>query len=339
LKAAMILSLSFVIFISCNNDSSDERFSEDFNSDENDVSHFIFVGIAGETPSLYSFDFSSLKHKKFWYKPRENVIDYSVSPDFQKAYFLTALSIEEGGSLPLIRKLKLYLADLRTSEVKHIKNFGNVGQIITTWEDENTYRIILNTFDIFIATELNQVKQLYNGFGKLLIDESKTFDILKDGFPATYRMKKKYESPSGRFVIKEDPDRQFFLLDDKTTKQVDTLGTDSMFINDFWFSPNDRYVVANFVSGEINPLINNVDSSLTLIYSLSNKKNIRVWTQKGKSNFMLINRYLVFEKGSGTESKILIYDIKEDKVIHSINIRGGCGLKNIPGVVVYDVVD
>ncbi len=339
MRAAVLLSLSFVIFISCNNDSADDRYSEDFNSNENYISHFIFVGIAGKTPSLYSFDLSTHKHKKFWYKPRENVIDYSVSPDFQKAYFLTALSIEEGGSLPLIRKLKLYLADLRTSEVKHIKNFGNVGQIITAWEDENTYRIIINTFDTFIATELNQVKQLYNGFGKLLIDESKTFDILKDGFPSTFRMKKKYESPSGRFIIKEDSEKKFFLLNDRTTKQVDTLKADSMYISDFEFSRSDNYIVARFVSGEPNTVTNSVDSSLTLIYSLSNKKNIREWKHKGISNFIIINRFFVFDMGSGTESKILVYDVRADKVIHSINIRGGCGLKNIPGVVVYDVVD
>lgn len=328
-----------LLFPSCNNDGSDNSYEENHNLIGSDIENFLFVGIAGETPSIYSFDLSSHKHKKFWYKPRENVIDYSVSPDFKKAYFLTALSIEEGGSLPLIRKLKLYLIDLKTSEVKHIKNFGNVGQVITNWEDDNTYGIIINTFDVLIATELNQTKQLYNSFGKLLIDESKTFDILKDGFPVTSRVKKNLESPSGRFLIREDADKKIFLLNDKTTNQIDTVKSDSMFISDFRFSDNIKYLIVNFLSGESNQGFNNSDSSLTLVYSLTNKKNIREWKNKGKSNFMLINQYLVFDTGIGTESKILIYNFSEDKVIHSINIRGGCGLKNIPGKIIYNVVD
>ncbi|QQS36319.1 MAG: hypothetical protein IPM56_19100 [Ignavibacteriales bacterium] len=343
MTSKLINSLAFlflIIFSSCEKSPDTNEFVND--PDSIGLSSFLFVGIIGETPSLYKYDFETGKYKKFWYKPRENVIEYSVSPDFKKAFFFSALSIEEGGSLPLIRKVKLYLADLTTFEVKHIKNYGNVGQVITSWEDENTFKVILNSFDIIVATELNQTTQLYNSFGKLLIDESKTFDIIKDGFPSPLKNKKYFESPSGRFKVTPDDNKMTLVLNDLKTNQVDEFGSDSLFNHQVSFNPNEKFLIANFFSESDLMLSRSpepVDTSSIIVYSLSNKKLQREWKGSGPKNFFAAGDYLVFDDGIKNTSSIIIYNLGEDKIVTTIKVNSGCGIKNIPGVTIYDVVD
>jgi hypothetical protein len=321
-------------FVSCNSDSSDSPGDNKYKSPNADINKFLFVGIADKTPSLYLYDLSQNKYKRFWYQPRENVIDLSVSPDFQKAFFVTALSVEEGGSLPLIRKVKLYLIDLVLMKITHIKKYGNAGQIITNWEDENNFKIVINTFDKIIATDINQTTQLYNSFGKLLVDESKTFDLLKDGYPALPKPKRNYESPSGEYYLQLSGDRQFFLLNERRTNQQDTIKTSKLLTNQFAWSYNEKYLAVNFVSG--NSVL---DTSSILVYSLSNKKVQKEWKGNGIKNFYLLNKLLIFDNGIGQESELIIYNCGTNKVINKIRIKGGCGLKNIPGIRTYDVVE
>lgn len=332
-----------LVFISCNNESDESGGDKHFKPlPTTNVEKILFVGVKGETPSVYIYDLKQNKYKVFWYKPRETVIDLSVSPDFMKAYFITALSIEEGGTLPLIRKVKLYLVDLKLLRITHIKNFGNTGQIITKWEDENNYTIIMNTIDKVIATDVNQTTQLFNNFGKLLIDESKTFDILKDGFPQPPKTKTNYESPSMRYVIQESAERNAYHLTDRTTKEKDSISSVPLYTNQLSWSYDDKFVTANFYDVNLNNpdgAVTKIDSSSIVIYSLTDKKIQREWNGTGLKNFTLLNDLLLFDSGFGELSELLIYNLKTDEVTNTIHLRGGCGLKNIPGLLVFDVVD
>lgn len=338
-----VSTLLLLIFISCNTDSNESNGDKHFKPVPfQNVEYFLFVGTKSETPSLYKYDLKQNKHKPFWHKPRETVIDLSVSPDFMKAFFITALTIEEGGALPLIRKVKLYLVDLKSSEVKHIMNYGNTGQIITKWEDENNYKIVLNTIDKIIATDINQTTQLFNSFGKLLIDESKTFELLKDGYPQPSKAKVNYESPSMRYSIQESGERIAYYLNDKKTKQQDTLNSQPFFTNQFAWSYDDKFVAANFYDVNLNNPDSTkmiIDSSSIIIYSLADKKIQREWKGNGLKNFTLLNHLLIFDNGFGKQAELVIYNINTDKVINNIIISGGCGLKNIPGLSTFKVND
>lgn len=335
----LIICMLLLIFNSCKSESSEFR-NDNFNPVKIEAGSILFVGMIGETPSLYTYDIVKNEYQQFWYKPREIVVDLSISPNFMKAFFITALSIEEGGSLPLIRKVKLYLVDLNTMEVTHIKNYGIAGQIITSWEDENNYKIVINTLDKIIATDINQSTQLFNVFGKLLIDETKTFDLLKDGYPQPQKVKKNNESYSKRYFLQVSDDNRTYLLNDRSTNMNDTIASYPLQVNQFTWSYDDKYITANFNYQNID--YSGGDSMYTssiIFYSLNNKRIQREWKGPGIKNYYQLNELVIFDNGLGHESELVIYNLETDKVINHIRINEGCGLKNIPGRLTYGVVE
>jgi hypothetical protein len=41
----------------------------------------------------------------------------------------------------------------------------------------------------------------------------------------------------------------------------------------------------------------------------------------------------VFEEGSGKNSSIVVYDFLNQKVFYEIKLKGGSGLRNLPGMI------
>ena len=45
--------------------------------------------------------------------------------------------------------------------------------------------------------------------------------------------------------------------------------------------------------------------------------------------------YLIFDDGFNVRSQLIIFNFRSGQIIDSVNISGGCGLKNIPMIPDY----
>ena len=301
--------------------------------------NFYFVGNINDKPGIYKYNIKQKSYTKFWFKDNESVVELSHSPKGNRIFFLTAKDLGKKGVFPFIHKIKLYLLNRDSSKVKIIKSIGSGIQVFTAWETDNTFKIILNSFDKTVANFVNQHTLIYSEFGRNLVDETKTFDLTKEGYPKPPMVKRKNKSPNGEFLITSiDSSKTSIYLKNIIKSKTTLIASDSQKLNQIDWGSNNEYVIASTldISRRNNTLYDKLpETSKIFIYSIIDKKIIKEWNGGGLKNFILLKNLLIFDDGFGKKSSINIFNLITLKMTDSIHIQGGCGIRNIPSIPDY----
>ena len=337
-----ILFSAFLLLCGCGNKNS--------NSDTVDIkgtaaeikssaipNDFYFVGIIGENPGLYKFNAKKKTAARFWSNKKEKVVELSYSSDHKNIFFLTASDFGKKGVFPFISNVKLYLINLDSSKVKFVQKIGGGLQIFTTWTTDNTFKVILNSFDRTVVTYVNQQTFIFSQFGRELVNNSKIFDITKDGYPKPPEKVIKDYSPNKIFrIISRDSSTTKIYLRTKTEETL-IVSLDQK-LNQVEWSPDEKYLFLSTI--DITPRNKTLydrqpNTSKIFLYDLKQKKIIKTFIGSGVKNFFINKVFLIFDDGFEKNSSIQIFNYKNHEPVQTIKIKGGCGLRNIPQIPDY----
>ena len=316
----MIFIFSILLFFSCNEKNNALKGTE--NKGANNLKDFLFVGMINENPGLYKYNFDNSEYNSFWSDNKEKVVDLSYSEGKKNVFFITARNFVRSGAFPFIKNVRLYLINPETKKADFLEELGSGLQVFAQWEDENTFRIIINSFDNTIANYVNHRIMLFNIYGKKLEDKTAIFDLTKQGYPQLQDRKINFTSPGKKYLI-ENRDTEVYLIWNETEELIIKSSQQVRQIE--WF---DNFLFLSSIG--IIP-----GTSKLIIYSLEKKKILKLWEGTGVKNFFLTNDLIVFDKGFGDDSHITIYDYINQKMIDEIIIDGGCGLRNITRIPEY----
>jgi len=295
------------------------------------LDYFIFVGMEKGNAGLFKYDINKEQSYLLWSEKKEKVVDLSFSLDRKTSFFLTAGNYGKKGAFPFIDRVKLYLLS-KDSVVTFIKEIGSGMQVFTSWETGNAFKVILNSIDRTVASYIEQHTQIFNEFGKQLVDETKTYNLTADGYPKPLERSINNESTDGNFSIFSSQDSVFIIY---PYKQKELISITKQKINQVEWSNDGKFVfISTFdISSDNKTLYDkNPNTSKLLIFSLDQKKILKQWEGVGIKNFFVQNNFLIFDGGFKNNFTIHIYNFKEMKPADEIKIEGGCGLRNIPEI-------
>ncbi|MBZ0200920.1 MAG: hypothetical protein K8H86_13700 [Ignavibacteriaceae bacterium] len=298
---------------------------------------FYFVARALYTPGIFKYTFETKKNKIVWSSKNERVIELSYSEDLKSAFFITAKHYGRTGAFPYIKKVRLYILNTKTDQVNFVKLIGSGMEVYTRWETDDTFSIFLNSLDDKVATYINQQKQIYNVFGKLLSDETKIYDLTSDGYPMPSRAEKSNLSPDGtnKFVVEIDSVNKYKVIIGES-KNEDIISTTQK-LRQFQWTADGNLV---FTTADVSPsnktlYTDKPESSKLLIYSPVKKEILKYWEGGGVKNFLIINNTLIFDTGFESKSKINMINLETLKQFNVVKKIGGCGIKYIPELPDY----
>lgn len=340
--AALIL-----LFSGCRSKNNDAGMDEDKCDEITNVASgyeldkVFFVGMIGQKPGLYEYDFVSKTFSEFWKNDKEEVVEFSYSPNKRFAFMITASQLGKKGVFPFINDVKLYKIDLESSKVILIENIGSGLQVYSAWINDSSFHVYFHILDITAAKYVEQKIIVYNSAGQKLSGVNKNFYLDKQGFPSFPSDRKQMVSPNEKYsLLSIDSALTQILITDKNKDRKTTViaRVDQKLSNVAW-SNDGSYLF--FTTNDISPNNETIydpepNTSKLFIFSISGYKMQKIFEGGGIKNFMLNQNYLLFDDGFKEKSRVYIYNINTNAISDSIIIRGGCGLKNIPLIPNYE---
>lgn len=336
-RILLITSFLALVIISCGqneNEKPDAGVSREFNS-------FVFVGMINNKPGLYKYSSVSNSYSEFWSNHEEEVVELSYSNNHSSAFFVTATKAGKEGIFPFIKNAKLYVIPDSSTQPKFIKAIGSGLQVFSRWESEIVFRIVTNSWDKKISTYINQTTTIFNIYGKVLQEETKTFDVTRDGYPRLPRTKPDSLSPSGKFQLSFNTAKaDSIILKKEKDKSRELVAIVDKPVNEISWSDSRKYFFVSTLDlllSNNSIFTNQPNTSSIYIYSIDQSKVVKEWTGGGYKNFFTINDFLIFDDGFGKKSSIYIYNFETGNLIKQIKIKNGCGLNEIPEVPRFGV--
>jgi hypothetical protein len=198
MKIFFLIVIQFpILFISCGR----KEYEEPEKTITRKFTSFIFVGMTNEKPGLYKYRVADSSYSEFWSNEDEEVVELSYSDNHSSAFFLTASKTGKEGIFPFIKNAKLYVIPDTSSKPEFVREIGSGLQVFSRWESEIVFRIVLNSWDKKVSTFINQTTFIFNIYGRVLQEETKTYDITKDGYPRLPKTKPDFLSPSARYQL------------------------------------------------------------------------------------------------------------------------------------------
>lgn len=332
MRRLIIILLLPLIILSCEKKQGEKpepQVKRNFDS-------FFFVGMIHKRPGLYKYDATRNSFSEFWKSKDEKVVELSYEANHKAAFFLTASKEGKEGIFPFIKNARLYVISNPDSKPLFVNEIGSGLQVFSRWESETVFRIVLNSWDKKVSTYINQKTIIFNTYGRILREETKTYNITSDGYPRLPEAKPDSLSPSGRFRIsvKEGKRDSVYLIQRNNNSEY-FVTTVSKPVEDIIWSDNRNMIFISTLDvtrSNRSLFTGSPNTSSLYIYSIPEKKIIKKWTGAGYKNFFTISDFLIFDEGFGRNSSIYIYNFEEDKNVKQIRIKGGCGLRGIPEI-------
>jgi len=329
LKRFIIILILPLLIVSCKRKQEGQEPPVTRNFDS-----FVFVGMNESKPGLYKYNVIKNSFSESWQSKEEEVVELSYSGKHSCAFFLTATKTGKEGIFPFIKDARLYVIPDTSLKPRFVKEIGSGLQVFSRWESETVFRIVINSWDKEVSTYINQKTIIFNTYGRILQEETQTYDVTTDGYPRLPKIKPDSLSPSGRFQVsyKEGKNDSVFLVQRKNNNQY-FITTINKPVNEISWSDDRDFIFISTL--DVTPSNRSIftrepNTSSLYAYSISDKKIIKEWTGSGYKNFFTISDFLIFDDGFGRNSSICIYDFKKNKIIKQIKIKGGCGLSGIP---------
>jgi hypothetical protein len=303
-----------------------------------EFANILFVGNAGGFPSVYNYNIKTKKTDLLWKENQGGVIDLSYKVKSQANFFITVKSIGRKTIFPFINQIKLYRIIQSTGKIDLIKEFGDAVQITSNREDDNVIKVTLVSLDEHVSTFVNERTAVINSAGRLMTDQNKTYDLVKENFPVLSRTAVKLASTNLKYSVLDSVynDKHNFYL--KVNFKKHYLFSTTQDLNRIeWI--DDYYLVLSTLN--LSPSNRTIKTrkpgtSNLIIVDLDKKKIIAEWTGGGYKNFIVKGKFLYFDNDFGRFSKIYIYNLRGKNMYDTITVKGGCGLQNLPVIPEFE---
>lgn len=338
-----ILFLTPLLFLSlgCSSKKSNEaeKRASSSGSFRNVPGDFYFVGMTDNGAGIYKFQSKDKRASRFWSTKNEQVIELSNSPDRKHAFFLTAAGFGKQGVFTFVNDVKLYKININSSKAIFVQKIGNGIQVFTAWDTGNTFKVIFNSFDKTVANFINQETLIFSEFGRKLVDNTKTYDITKEGYPKPPISTNQFTSLKGKRLLAIKDSSKYLIYLSKSAGLLPKLITKTdQNLNYAAWTHDGKYLIFSTldISQENQSLHSaNPSTSKLYVYSLFEKRITKAWNGAGVKNFFIKGSFLIFDDGFDGSSAIHIFNYRTGKTAYIIRVKGGCGLRNIPSVPNY----
>jgi len=333
------IKISFLVFlislfaISCNNKQSKNLDDQVESTEVHETTptekrdHFLFVGMYFGKPGVFKYNIQEQKYEPMFAVQKESVISLNYSRDLNSIFFLTAGKSGTHGGLPFVNKIKFYRVNPENGTVVMIENYGKGSQLLVQWNDDGNYEVIITSIDKTVSSYFNVDKKVYNTFGRLIDEKTETYDIINDGYPSLVPLRSSTVSPSGKYGIAVIEDSIFLKTSGEDNLQF--IINSNYEINKVSWSNDEDFLFCSTITPD-NETVNMQKQSELFTYSIIGDSLVSKWEGAGVKNFITFNNLLLFDDGLNYQSFINIYNYKQNELVETIKLRGGCGLVNIP---------
>jgi hypothetical protein len=301
----------------------------------NEVNDFLFVGKTNAGTGLFKYDFKTNDSQQFWYDKNEKVVELSYSENRINVFFITAKSYGHSGVFPYINKVKLYIVNPETMKADFVEDIGNGLQVFAEWKEENNFKVTMNSFEKTNANLVNHRTMIFNIYGRKLEDKTEIYDIMKQGYPQLPEKKINYTSPVKEYILQTrgSDSVSVYLTKNNSERFIAKINQQIKKIS--WKRNYLFFSSINILPGNQTLHSENPETSKLFVFSLKTNKIVEFWEGGGVKNFFITDSFIIFDTGFEENSRIIIYNFLDEKVIDEIKIEGGCGLMNIPEIPGY----
>lgn len=340
-KAISVILILIYSFIGCEKKEEVKVKHVEEDSILQPFNKIFFVGNESGKDAVFLYELDKNEFSKFWSNEKELVYELSYNSDYTELFFITVKNHGKKGLLPFVQEVSLYNINIKTDRVEKVGSLGNGIQVNIYWDDLTTCRIVMNRTTSSPENFVEQVIYLYSTNGKKIFEEKNLFDLRETGYPQFPTRKINTISHTGEYsLIEGRQENEFaFVLDSKKNNGKFLITTSFFPLSYSGWTLDENYLV--FTTVDISPsnetlYDKNPMTSALYVYSIKNQTLIKNIKGSGIKNFIINAHLLFYDDGFGSDSKILILDLIENKIINKIEIPGGCGIKLVPQIPNYD---
>ncbi len=293
----------------------------------------LFVAKQDGMPSLFSINLPGRKISPVWSDWGEDVVSLDQSPNMNNVFFLTVNGISKKGSLGNLNDARLYNFYRPENRVKMIDYLKNGVQYYSYWSGGNRFMMSFTRLDSASNQSVTQNISVYDTTAEKIKSETRTYNLLKEGFPNPPKLNEDYTSEMNKYAVfvKKESDGKsgIYIKKTYTTDEFPLVKTGGELKSIAW-SSDDTYLF--FIYSDITQISKKQSKKerFLIIYDADSKKIIRKFDPQDFRSISVQGRLLIIETGSGSDSKILFYDYKNDKPYYALSVDGGCAIKNLP---------
>ncbi len=298
-----------------------------------EYSNVLFLSRYLDRPSVFNFNLITKQTEVEWSESGKKVVTLNHSDDHNSAFITTANRYGIQTGLRYIYNARVMLLKREEEQNQELAVLGKGVQIYTLWENRDTFKVNFTFIDSVDSRVAVQKIFPFDLNGKAGIIQKRSFNLIRDGFPAPPRRLPIEISPNNRFRFREvssQGESYIYLRDFNEKSEQLTVTTKLKIIEGRWSEEgNYLYLVAR--PNGVGPQKQKSEPTGELfIIDAVQKKLVRKFSDFRYENLLVHGKLLFFDERSDKISQIKVYDSKHDKILHIISMFGGCGLNNLP---------
>lgn len=295
-----------------------------------DFNNVMFTARYQGRPSVFNFNLITKRVNPVWSRWGRKVISLRHGNNNANIFFTTALGYGRQGSFPYVRDPRLYIYSDSAEQVDEIDEFGNCLQLYTYWENRDTFKVNITKPDSINTERLVQKIYSYDAEGKHGTSKTRSFSLIKEGFPKPPLIKPDFISPQKSMQIRtvqQDSESFVYLKNLSDNSEVMICSFSGKLLDAEW-SRDDRLLFLRI--GNKIPFKKSFKISYELmVIDTGDKQIIRSFNNPKFQNIFVHGLLLFFDDVSSGYSKINLFDCLNDTVYHVIEIPGGCGINSL----------
>jgi len=300
---------------------------------EDNFSNILFVTRVENRAAIFSFNLQEKKNYSMWSDWGEDVISLDQSPNKNICFFVTVDGLGKKGSMSYLNDARLYNFLRMDDRIRMIEYLRNGMQYYSYWNAKNRYMTSFVSLDSATNQNVIQNIAIFDSTGTKVQSMAKTFNLIKDGFPAPPQKKLDYSSNMNKYIVyaeKNEKGEHDILVKRAYSNEGAKIITINGSITDIAWSDDDKYLF--LICSEVKQLTKKTSKTdyFSLIYDADSKKIIRKFDPADFRGISVYGRILAVETGYGPDSKILFYDYLKNRNYFELSLSGGCAIKNLP---------
>ncbi len=292
-----------------------------------------FIGNYLGKAAVFNYNIKSKSTEVLWSRSNRKVLSLNLSGDSRFAFIIAAENLLAHKNTTAIQNARVYFLHRNEEEIEELINIGNVNQLYTYWDQQDTFRVNATFPDSNNARIIYQRIFSWDSYGKGGSSSQRSFDLLLQGFPTKPVLKPELFSPNGTLQVRDavNDDRHYFYLKNFPDKSEVLLASSKGIIKDVRWSADSRFLFIitseRRVEKNRTEVINRCEF---IIYDTEKRRMLGIIDGNGFSNLLVRGKLVFFDERLNGTDQITILDLTNLSKYDSINFYGGCSLNNLP---------
>ncbi len=293
----------------------------------------LFVSRYLDRPSVFNFNLITKQIEVEWSDYGKKVVALNHSDDHNSVFITTANRYGIHSGIRYIYDARVFLLKREEEQNNEIAVIGKGVQLYTLWENRDTFKVNITSIDTVDSRKIVQKIFPFDLKGKLGEIRKRSFDLIRDGFPAPPKRFPTEISPNNRFRFREvsSQGESYIYLRDFNDKSEQLTVSTNRKIRDGRWSDDGNYL---YIITEPDKIVSQKQKAEPtgelFIIDAVGKKLVRTFSGFRYENLLVHGKLLLFDERSDQIAQIKVYDCKHDKILHTISMFGGCGINNLP---------